>query len=212
MEQQLQVTQEEARKRATTEQELRDQLEAAQEQHRKMLEDNLDQLDPDARARVVADARFQELFEGMERRIEQRFGTAIQGLEIDRQQQQMQALAQKYAYFSIELHGPLIEMFREKNPSCSVEQAFRAVAQDGELALRDAALPMAAPPVVSPGGGGSQQQRYMPSPEPDPVDQMREEARKAAELMRSNNHADRQQALRMFDKNLSDRLGDRIPR
>ena len=213
MEQQLQSGQEELRISQDGNAEMRKQLEAAQAAQKEILEANLDELDPDTRARVLADGRMQELFGQMEQRLTAKFAPHIETLEIESQRQRMMALAKRYPAFDILIHGPLIEMFRGKNPHSSVEQAFKAIAQDGELVTRDAAPLQVAPPIVVPNGvGGPQQQlRYMPEPTVDPETAMRDDARRAGELMRSNHHADRAEGMKLIDQNIAERLSHILP-
>lgn len=211
MEQQNQQMLQELEANKATRAEMEQKLEQAQKAQQEILQANLDELDPETRARVLADSRMQELFAQMEQRLTQRFMPHIETLEIEAQRNKMMDLARKYPAFDIQVHGPLIEMYRGKNPHSSVEQAFKAIAQDGELVTRDSASLQVAPPIVAPGGNGVQQPRYMPTPQPDPEQAMREDAQRAAELMRSNNHADRQQGLRLIDKNITDRLRDMLP-
>lgn len=214
MEQQLQQGQAELRARDASISELTGHLETAQKAQQEILQANLDELDPDTRARVLADSRMQEMFAGMEDRLTAKFLPHIETLEQDASKQRMMELAKKYPAFDIQIHGPLIEMYRGKNPHSSVQQAFKAIAQDGELVTHDAAPLTVAPPIVSPNGVGGPNQaqpRYMPQPTADPENEMRDDARRAAELMRSNNHKDRQEGMRLYDKNISDRLGRSIP-
>ena len=214
MEQQIQQGHAELQARDASIAELNGHLETAQKAQQEILQANLDELDPDTRARVLADSRMQELFAGMEDRLTAKFMPHIETLEVDASKQRMMDLAKKYPAFDILIHGPLIEMYRGKNPHSSVMQAFRAIAQDGELVTQDAAPLIAAPPIVSPngvGGPGQARPSYMPEPTVDPDAGMQEEAARAAALARSNNHQDRQEAMRLFDKNISDRLGRSIP-
>jgi hypothetical protein len=193
--------------------ELQANLEAAQRREQEILQANLDELDPETRARVLADSRMQELFADLEQRLTAKFSPAIETLEVESSRQRMMELAKRYPAFDIQIHGPLIEMYRGKNPHSSVAQAFKAIAQDGELVTRDAAPLQVVPPIVQPGGAGGQQAqpRYLPEPQQDPEAEMREDARRAGELMRSGTHADRAAGMRMIDKNLSDRLSHILP-
>ena len=214
MEQQVQQGNQEVQLRDDSIAELQKNLEVSQQQQAEIMQANLDELDPDTRARVLADSRMQELFGQMEQRLTQRFAPHIETLEIEASRNRMMDLAKKFPAFDIQIHGPLIEMYRGKNPHSSVEQAFKAIAQDSELVTRDSAPLTVAPPIVPPNGmgAGQTQPRYMPEPQADPETGMRDDARRASELMRSNNHADRQQAMRIFDKNIADRLSHVLPR
>jgi hypothetical protein len=213
MEQELQTAQAELQARGATVAELQANLEQSQQAQQEILQANLDELDPDTRARVLADSRMQELFAQMEQRLTTKFMPHIQTLEVEASKQRMMELATKYPAFDIQVHGPLIEMYRGKNPNSSVEQAFKAIAQVGELVTRDAAPLQVAPPIVPPNTGGpvQPQPRYMPEPQANPEADMVADAQRAAQLMRSGSHADRQEGMRLIDKNIADRLGGSLP-
>jgi len=213
MDQQNQEMRQQLEQQGASSTELQKQLDASHAREQEILQVNLDQLDPDTRARVLQDSRLQELFGQLEQKLTARFSPAIESLNVEASRQKMGALAQKYPAFDVVIHAPLIEIYRGKNPHSSVEQAFKAIAQDGELVTRDSVPLQVAPSIVVPNGvgGPNGQPRYMPTPQADPVDAMRGDAARAAQLMRTGSHADRQEAMRLIDKNLSDRLGSSIP-
>lgn len=211
MEQSYQQSQSDLQARDASIVELQTNLERSQAAQQEILQANLDELDPDTRARVLADSRMQELMATMEERLTARFMPHIQTLEVEASKQRMMDLAKKFPAFDIQIHGPLIEMYRGKNPNSSVEQAFKAIAQAGELVTRDAAPLQVAPPIVPPGSGPSMQPRYVPEPQANPEADMVADAQRAAQLMRSGSHADRKEGMRLIDKNISDRLGGSLP-
>ena len=214
MEQQLQQGQAELQARDANIAELTGHLETSQKAQQEILQANLDELDPDTRARVLADSQMQERFAEMEKRLTARFQPNIETLEVEASKQRMMDLANRYPAFDIQIHGPLIEMYRGKNPHSSVAQAFRAIAQDGELVPREAAPLTVAPPIVSPNGVGGPNQaqpRYMPEPTVDPEASMRADSLRAGQLMRSNSHVDRVEGMRLIDKNIAERLGSSLP-
>ena len=98
------------------------------------------------------------------------------------------------------------------NPNCSVEQAFRAIATPEELAPGGGGRATVIPPTLPP-GNGSPQPRYLPAPnsEKDPVQQMRVDAARAAELARSADPEDHKRSQLLFAQNIADRLGGSIP-
>lgn len=59
-----------------------------------------------------------------------------------------------------------------------------------------------------PPGSGSTALRYVPEPDntPNPIEQIREDAARAAELARSHDPHDQKQAQEMFRRNLADRV------
>ena len=120
-------------------------------------------------------------------------------------------LSGKYPAFDVQIHGPLIEMFRGKNQHASVEQAFKAIAEPEELVVRSAVPASAVPPIVAPGVGTPATSRYVTEPQSDPEQEMREEAAQIRKLMESADPADHRTGQRLVEKNLADRLGSKLP-
>jgi hypothetical protein len=181
-----QEAEQKARDTAQTNAELASRMQAIEEQHNKMLQENLDALDPEMRMQVLQDARMQELFAGLKKELFDSIMPHVQGLE---------------------LHGPLIDMFRGKNPNCSVEQAYRAIAVDEELVTRtqhQRGAPI--PPTVAPGGPVNAAPRYVPQPEPDPEQEMIEDAQRIKQLRASADPREQKEGLRLAEKNIHDRL------
>ena len=189
---------------------LQAQLKSMQEQHAQMLQANLENLDPETRLQVMQDARMSERMDEMERRILSSVMPHVQGLEKSNAQNDMMRLTDKYPAFDLAVHGPSNDMFRGKNPSTSIEQAFKAIAEPEELVTRSVAAAAAVPPVVPPGAGGVLP-RYMPEPQSNPEQEMIEEAGRARDLMTSENPRDHKQGLRTFDANIAARLAHRLP-
>lgn len=171
--------------------ELEAKLISLQQQHEQMLQANLENLDPETRMAVMQDARIKEYIAMSERRIMDQIMPHLQGLQQQSVHQEMMQLSKKYPRFDIQIHGPLIDMFRGKNPHCTVEMAYRAVAADDELMIRDSAGATAVPPIVPP-GSGPPTPRYMPEPtsQSDPEKELVEEAQMFKKLMASDNPED----------------------
>lgn len=174
-----------------------------------MLQANLDSLDPDTRGQIMMDARIAERFDMLERRILGRIQPQLQQLETADQRREMQALAEVYPAFDIQIHGPLIDMFRGKNPNCTIEQAYRAIAEADELVTRNAARAAAIPPVPPPGNGSLGNVRYAVQPEQtsDPAAEMRDETARMAKLRASSDPREQKQGLAAVDDLLRRKLG-----
>lgn len=171
--------------------ELQSKLQMLQQQHEQLLQQNLDHLDPETRMQVMLDARIQEQTANMERRILGHIQPHLQRFEQNTVQSEMERLARKYAGFDAEVHGPLIDMFRGKNPHCSVEQAFLAVSEPEERALTGASASVA-PPIVPPGNGRGQPRfQAEPQPEKDPNQELADEAARLRDLAREGKVTDR---------------------
>jgi hypothetical protein len=202
-----QEAEQKARDTAQTNAELASRMQAIEEQHNKMLQENLDALDPEMRMQVLQDARMQELFAGLKKELFDSIMPHVQGLEQSNVQREMMELGGKYPAFDIQVHGPLIDMFRGKNPNCSVEQAYRAIAVDEELVTRtqhQRGAPI--PPTVAPGGPVNAAPRYVPQPEPDPEQEMIEDAQRIKQLRASADPREQKEGLRLAEKNIHDRL------
>ena len=194
---------------ATEVEELRAQLSASRNQMENMLEQHLDDLDPETRAQVMADARLRQTAAAVEQRILQRVAPQLKTLEDRNAQLEKRDLSGKYRGYDPLTHDGLIDEFRRSNPNCSIEQAFRACATADELSVGSGYRPANAPPPAMPPGSGSTAPRYMPQQtnQPDPVEQIHADAARAAELARSTNPEDQKLAQRLWHKNLADRLG-----
>jgi hypothetical protein len=207
----LQTAIEMGKKASETATQFQSRLTSLEQQHQQMLQANLDNLDPDTRAQVLMDARLNQRMDEFEQRLMGRVQPQIRHLETAAAQQEMHALAQKYPGFDYQAHAPLIDQFRARNAHCSIEQAFRAVAEPEELALRSAARAQAIPPFVPPGNGDLGAARYAPKsatqPQPNPKDELVDEARRVKELRASTDPAKQKEGLQLLDQHLRRRLG-----
>ncbi len=157
----------------------------------------------------MADARFSQKMDELESRIMGRIQPTLQTLSQTAVQTELSVLARKYPRFDFHTHAPLIEQFRASNPRCSIEQAFRAVAEPEELGVRSAARAQAVPPIVPPGNGDLGSARYTPrrQQEQHPEDELVEESRRIAELRRSTDPQKQKEGIRLLDEHLKRRLG-----
>ena len=209
----LQAVLEAQRTQQTTLAETQASLQALQQQHQQMLQANLENLDPETRMQVMQDARMQEHLHNFEQRILSHIQPQISGLQENRAHDDLMRLSQKYPRFDVQVHGPLIEIYRGKNQHSSVEQSFKAIAEPEELVTRGAVPATAVPPAIAPRASiqGNPQSRYIPEPQSDPVQEMHEEAAQIGVLMRSLDQNDHKTGARLIEKNLIDRLGDSLP-
>lgn len=191
--------------------ELQQRLQALEQQHRQMLEANLENLDPETRMAVMQDARLQQQLAQFEQQILSKISPAISSLQQQSVQAELSRLASRYVNFDYNVHVPLMEMFRKQNQNCSLEQAYRAIVEDPrELAMRSQAPANAVPPVVPPGNGPTA--RYM---NPDQSQQqrksideeIREEAMQMAKLRASSDPADQKRGMQLAHQNIARRLG-----
>jgi len=205
--QEYQQLQQAQQQHATTAEELRAQLTAQKAMMEQVLEQNLDSLDPEARAQVMADARIRQAQAQSEQRIMRQIAPQLEALQTRNLQLEKQGLSDTYRAYDPMVHDVLIDQFRTRNPNTSVEQAFRAVATHDELTVGEYRSAHAPPPSIAP-GSGSATPRYVPNPtnQPDPIQQIRDDAARAAELARSTDPYDQKQATRLWNKNLADRV------
>jgi hypothetical protein len=206
--QEFQQLQQQQVQQATSVEELQSQLTAQQNQMQNLLEQNLESLDPEARAQVMQSAQLSQAVAASEQRILQRITPKVQALENRNLQLEKSGLSGTYRGYDPMVHDALIDEFRRGNPNCSVEQAFRACATAEELSV-GAGRPAPAPPPAIPPGNGAPSPRYMPQAQanqPDPIQQIKDDAARAAELARSSDPADQKAATALWNKNLADRL------
>ena len=143
-----------------------------------------------------------------------RISPVLDGFRQRAAQADLDRVAQKYPGFQSEVHIPLIEMFREKNPNCSVEQAFRAIAEPEELFTEPQGRAPAIPPIAMPSSGNAAP-RYVPQVDPNkltPEQEIEQDRQRAFALARSDKPEDRRQVGRAMDELLRRKLGDRMPR
>lgn len=196
----------EALSKSQEHEQLKQQLAAMQAEHQQFLQAHLDELDPEERMRVMMDARFQELLAQHSQQIMQTIMPHLSSLQENVQHTEMQKLAGKYPAFDLVIHGPLIEQFRAKNQNCTIEMAYKAIAEPSELVTREQATSHPTVPPVVPPGNGAPMPRYVPEPQADPVDELRQDQQRAYQLLTSENAAERRQGMRDVDDVLARRL------
>jgi hypothetical protein len=188
-------------------------LAAIETRFNSVVNQNLDSLDPDTRQQVLQDAAIAESAAQIEQRVMQRVAPIVDRVTAQAIQSELVAVAQRYPAFAVEVHGPLIEMFRKQNPNCSIEQAFRAVAEPDELATGRQGRAPAVPPIAIPQSVNAAP-RYVPQPQPQQktVDQEVEELRvRAFNLAKSTSPEDRRIAGRAMDAYMARKLGGSMP-
>jgi hypothetical protein len=208
--QELQVALESGKKASETAQQFQTRLASLEQQHTQMLQANLDHLDPDTRMQVMQDARMSQRLDEFQQQILAKIQPQLRTLETQAARNEMQALSDRYPAFDLQIHGNLIDMFRGKNPHCSIEQAFRAVAEPEELITRNAARAQAVPLILPPGNGELAAARYAPSNDRNklqPEDELVEESRRIAALRRDTDPAKQKEGMRLLDQHLKRRLG-----
>lgn len=208
--QELQAAQEQIRLSSQSHAELTQRMAGVEEQHKAMLQANLENLDPEARAAVMQDARMHEYFDKFREQLLGEIGPQLQGLQENRIHGELMSLADKYPAFDASVHGLAIDSVRGKNPHLSIEQAFKVCAEPEELVTREVAAAVAVPPIVPPGSGGVTP-RYIPEPQSNPEAEMIQDAAAARELMLSTDPNDHKKGLRTFDANIAARLGNHLP-
>jgi hypothetical protein len=210
--QDFQTLQQQNTSTATAVEELQSQLTASRNQMEGLLEQNMENMDPETRLRVLSDARIKQAVAESEKRVLQAVGPRLEALQVRNDQLEKVRVSGVYEGYDPAVHDGLIDEFRRGNPNCSIEQAFRAVAHPDEIGVPGVGRANAPPPTVPP-GSGAPSPRYLPetSGPTDPVEQMRVDANKAAELARSTDPADQKAATALWHKNIADRLGMQIP-
>lgn len=191
-------------------QQTQERLQALEQQHQQMLQANLDHLDPETRMQVMQEATMNRMFDQFEQRMMGRIQPQLKQIEHRDQRREMTELSDSYPAFDLQIHGPLVDMFRGKNPHCTIEQAFRAIAEPTELVTREAARAAAIPPVVSPGTSSLANARFAPAPESqqsNPEAELVEESRRIRELRESSDPAKQKEGMDLVHAHLKRRLG-----
>lgn len=185
--------------------------EAAEARWQQMVQQNLDHLDPETRAQVARDVQIQEGFNQLEQRLMGRIAPVLNGVQARNAQADRAKLSEKYQGYNPQVHDQLIDVFRESNPNCSIEQAFRAVAEPDELMIAKARAP-AVPPIANPAPGNAAP-RYVPSPsqQTSPEQEIEEDRQRAYQLARSTKAADRRHVGPAFDNLIRSKLRGALP-
>lgn len=205
----LQAAVQQSRMFGETLQQTQARLQAIEQQHQQMMQANLESLDPETRMQVLADAKMSEMFDKFEQRILGRIQPQLQQLSTKAVRDEMMSLADRYVAFDYDVHAPLIDRFRQRNPHCTVEQAFRAIAEPEELVTRQSASAVAVPPVVAPGNGSLANVRFAPRQEPqqsNPEAELVDEARRIRKLRESSDPAEQKEGYRLVHEHLKRRL------
>ena len=203
--QELQQAMTQLRAGQETQSQTKARLEALEAQYQHIIQQNLDSLDPETRAAVMTDAKIREGMAGIEQRLRSEIQSSLKPVREQSAQRDLHDVAIKYPGFDYEIHIPLIEAFRERNPHCSVEQAFRAVAEPEELLGRRQVRAAEIPPTVAP--GTAQSLRYAPqAPKTTPEEELQADRDRAFQLARSGKPEDRRAVGKAFDKLIASRI------
>lgn len=184
---------------------LRSQVESLQQERDRIMREHLEDLDPETRATILAEARMRELLDQNNRSLLEQLQPQLSTLHQQNQQTEYERLARKYPGFDLQIHPALIEQLRAKVPALTVEMAFKAVAEGDEAVTREHAAHVAVPPVV-PAGNGAHLPRYMPEPTPDPNQELMEFQERTFGLIRSDKPEEQRQGYRQLDNLIAERL------
>jgi len=205
--QQLQASQSQSDGRIA---ELTQAAEQLRAQHEAILAQRLEELSPEERAAVIGNQQIAQAVQDAENRLLARLQPRLDRLDEHTLAGEYEALASKYPDgFDVRVHPDLIKQFRENNPRCSVELAFRAVATDEELGVGRARPANPIPPSLAPSHTGipkSVPTQQVSHPQTTPDQEIRQEAARAYELLRSKDSQDQKAGMRAVDANLHNRL------
>lgn len=188
-------------------------LAAIEARFNEVVNQNLDSLDPDTRQQVLQQAAIAESAAQIEQRVMQRVAPIVDRVTSQAIQAELSAVAQKYPAFAVEVHGPLIEMFRRQNPNCTIEQAYRAVAEPEELVSGRPTHATTIPPIAVPQSVNAAP-RYIPQPQPPQrteADEVEELRVRAFNLAKSTDPMDRRNAGRAMDAYIAKKHGGSLP-
>lgn len=183
---------------------LQQRYEALIADNKRIIDHSLEGLDPETRATVLMKAEIQELLENQKRELLAQFEQRLTPLRA-RTEEDDYARLLKFRNFDLQVHKPLIEMYRARNPNSSIEQAYKAVAEPHELALAPSPIAPTVPPVLAPGPGPTAE-ALVPRPRQDPNAKMVDDAKKVRELRASSDPADHREGIRLAERNIKERL------
>ncbi len=184
---------------------LQGQVQNLLDERKTFLEQHMDELDPEQRSAILADARMRELFDQRDSALLQAIDQRLAPLQVQSQQSEMEKVAGKYPGFDMQIHPTLIDTLRSKMPGLTYEMAFKAVAEGDEAVTREQASAVAVPPVVA-AGPGPVLPRYMPEPQANPEDALVDFQQRTNKLIASDDSADQRQGYRQLDLAIAERL------
>lgn len=188
-------------------------LAAIESRFNSVVNQNLDSLDPETRQQVMHEAAIAESAAAVEQRVMQRVAPLVERVTSQAIEAELNAVSSRYPAFSVEVHGPLIESFRSRNPNCTIEQAFRAIAEPEELATGRQGRAPAVPPIAIPQSVNAAP-RYVPqpqAPQKTPEQEVEADRERAFRLARSTDPMDRRNAGRAMDAYMAAKLKGRLP-
>lgn len=188
-------------------------LQAIEARFNSVVNQNLDSLDPETRQQVLNDAAIAESAARIEQRVMQSVAPLVERVTTQAIEAELGAVAGKYPAFSAEIHGPLIETFRSRNQNCTIEQAFRAVAEPDELVMGRQGRAPAVPPIAIPQSVNTAPRYVAPpaAPQVTPEQVLEADRLRAFQLARSTDPLDRRQAGRAMDQYLASKLKGALP-
>lgn len=184
---------------------LQEQVQSLLDERKTFLEQHMDELDPEQRASILADARMREMFDQRDNALLAAIDQRLGPLQVQSQQNDMEKVAARYPGFDMQIHPALVDTLRAKMPGLTYEMAFKAVAEGDEAVTREQASAVAVPPVVS-AGPGPILPRYMPEPQPNPEDALVEFQQRTNKLIASGNPEEQRQGMRQLDAVIGERL------
>jgi hypothetical protein len=184
-----------------------------QQERDQFMEQNLESLAPEERHRFLVRQESQRLKSELREEIRREIVPHVQELAKERRQREIERVAARFPSYDAGRHQPLIDVFQNVNPGCTVEMAFKAIAEPWELQPNGSPVRGQTPPVVVPVPGGSLP-KFMPSPTSG--DKEEQHLREQAALIRaqasSTNPEERAKAMATATRNVAERLKGRMPK
>ncbi len=193
-------------------QRLQQERDALAAQHHQLVEQHLDDLPVEQRIAFMQEGRTRQLLAEQEQRIMARLEKPIGEVREAARQRELSSVADKYPGFDADTHMPLIRAFQERNPACTVEQAFRAVAEDGELRTDPVQRTRQVPPIPAPRTTRGDT-NYVPPPTAGQKTEdqiLIEESDEIARLGKSLDPQDRRKQRDLLDRHLARRYQGRF--
>jgi hypothetical protein len=181
-----------------------DELIELRRRQEEQIHEQMESLSREDRASVMEDQALRRMLAEQEKKFRQQLDPLLTKARRD----EMRDLASRYPGFNPEIHPELIEIFRQRNPNCTMEQAFRAVALPEELNV-GFVRPAVVPPTVAPRPTApprSLPEQEIPQ-EQQEQDEMQQKLVEARALASSPNAADRRSSDRLFRELLAKRTG-----
>jgi hypothetical protein len=175
--------------------------------YQRFLNEQIENMDPEDRAQVLQEARIRDMLAEQKRELLQQVAGPLNEMRERELNRELVLLAQKYPGYDHDVHSDQVRDFMKRNPSTTPEQAFKAIADDDVLFIRPYGQQTSegAPQFIQPKGTQGTE-NYVPAPQKDPDEELREKTREVHKLARISDPDAQREHRKELDALIKERL------